>query len=159
MSTSYNNYVFPSPLLNCSATLFSSSAQTTWLLLHSILQNFLKSLFLFPRRVSMTLSTWAMLLGSSLTIFASYSLINPPAALSSLSRRPVFIETLSFSFSFKNSNALLFQELNRPVSPPETVESDNGQGTHSITGCIVYHHIVLRTHALYPASQITLHVK
>ena len=123
--------LYPLPLLNSFATLFSSSAQTTWLLSHSILQKVLKSPSPFPRRLSMMLSTWAMLLGNCLTIFASYSLINPPAALSSLSLRPVFTKTLSFSFSLKKSNASLFHELSG--RPPELVYR---QRTDSLTGSL-----------------------
>ena len=45
------------PLLNRSASFSSSSAQTTWLVSRSIVQNVAKSSFVFPRRVSMTLPT------------------------------------------------------------------------------------------------------
>ena len=119
-------------LLNRSASFSSSSAQTTWLVSRSIVQNAAKSSFVFPRRISMTLSICSMLLDSPLTIWASRPLIKPPAAFSSLSERPVFIDTLSFSLSLKETKASSFQGLMGPELPSEkTNNARRHTGTHS----------------------------
>ena len=121
----------PFLLLNRSVSFSSSSAQTTWLVSRSIVQNAAKSSFVFPRRVSMIFSICSMLLDSPLTIWASGRLIKPPAAFSSLSERPVFIDTLSFSLSLKETKASSFQGL-RPELPSEkTNDARRHTGMHS----------------------------
>ena len=125
------------PLLNW-ASLSSWSAQVSLLLSLSILQNTSKSLFVFPRRVSMTLSIWSLLLGSAFTICASSRLIKPPAAFSSMSARPVFIKTLAFSSLFKETKASSFQGLMAQELPSEKQDNaaDNDLQETGVHACV-----------------------
>ena len=125
------------PLLNW-ASLSSWSAQVSLLLSLSILQNTSKSLFVFPRRVSMTLSIWSLLLGSAFTICASARLIKPPAAFSSMSARPVFIKTLAFSSLFKETKASSFQGLMAQELPSEKQDNaaDNDLQETGVHACV-----------------------
>ena len=101
-------------LLSCTyvpALLSNSSAHTLLLVLRNIWRKVLKSLSPLPSRVSMSLPICSLLPCCSLTTWASRGLINPPAASSKPSLRPVLIETLSLRSPHRETKASLFQGL------------------------------------------------
>ena len=98
-------------LLSFFAFFSNSLAHTSLLDPRNIWRKVLKSLSLLPQRMSMTLPICWMLPGCSLTVAASNSFMNPPAASSNLLQSPVSISTRSWSFSRRETKASLFQGL------------------------------------------------